>query len=80
MSQTARFQETLRRLAVFDERFVEKGFGLDLAQRSALDAKTVTLLQIAVSVAIGSSAACLERSGAHPGRLRYFRNRDPAER
>jgi hypothetical protein len=25
MSQTARFQETLRRLAVFDERFVEKG-------------------------------------------------------
>jgi len=64
MSQTARFQETLRRLAVFDERFVEKGFGLDLVQRSALDAKTVALLQVAVSVAIGSSAVCLQWSAA----------------
>ena len=64
MSQTARFQETLRRLAIFDERFVERGFGLDLAQRSALDAKTVALLQVAVSVAIGSSAVCLQWSAA----------------
>ena len=64
MSQTARFQETLRRLAVFDERFVETGFGLDLVQRSALDAKTVALLQVAVSVAIGSSAVCLQWSAA----------------
>ena len=66
MSQTARFQETLRRLAIFDERFVEQGFGRDLAQASALDAKTVALLQVAVSVAIGSSrSAC---NGAPPGR------------
>ena len=64
MNQTARFQETLRRLAVFDERFVEKGFGLDVAQGSALDAKTVALLQVAVSVAIGSSAVCLQWSAA----------------
>ena len=64
MSQTARFQETLRRLAIFDERFVEQGFGRDLAQASALDAKTVALLQVAVSVAIGSSAVCLQWSAA----------------
>ena len=53
MSQAARFQETLRRLAIFDEGFVDAGFGLDLGQASALDAKTVALLQVAVSVAIG---------------------------
>jgi AhpD family alkylhydroperoxidase len=64
MSQTARFQETLRRLAVFDERFVEAGFGLDLAQTSSLDAKTAALLQVAVSVATGSSAVCLQWSTA----------------
>ena len=64
MSQTARFQETLRRLAIFDERFVETGFRLDVAQTSALDAKTVALLQVAVSVAIGSSAVCLQWSAA----------------
>jgi len=64
MNQTARFQETLRRLAIFDERFAETGFGLDLTQASALDAKTVALLQVAVSVAIGSSAVCLQWSAA----------------
>jgi alkylhydroperoxidase/carboxymuconolactone decarboxylase family protein YurZ len=64
MSQTARFQETLRRLAIFDEGFVEAGFGLGLGQASALDAKTVALLQVAVSVAIGSSAVCLQWSTA----------------
>jgi 4-carboxymuconolactone decarboxylase len=64
MSQTARFQETLRRLAIFDEEFAGTRFGPDLAQRSALDAKTVALLQVAVSVAIGSSAVCLEWSAA----------------
>jgi AhpD family alkylhydroperoxidase len=62
MSQTARFKETLRRLAIFDERFVETGFGPELAQSSALDAKTVALLQVAVSVATGSSAVCLQWS------------------
>ena len=64
MSQTARFQETLRRLVIFDEGFVEAGFGLDRADASALDAKTAALLQVAVSVAIGSSAVCLQWSAA----------------
>ena len=64
MSQTARFQETLRRLAIFDEGFVEAGFGPDLGKASALDAKTAALLQVAVSVANGSSAVCLQWSTA----------------
>jgi alkylhydroperoxidase/carboxymuconolactone decarboxylase family protein YurZ len=59
MGQTARFQEALRRLAIFDEGLVKAGFGLDLGQGSALDAKTAALLQVAVSVALGSSAVCL---------------------
>jgi alkylhydroperoxidase/carboxymuconolactone decarboxylase family protein YurZ len=64
MSQTMRFQETLRRLAMIDEGFVqdEAGLGLDPAATSALDSKTAALLQVAVSVAIGSSAVCLEWS------------------
>jgi hypothetical protein len=53
MSQTARFQETLRKLTIFDEGLVEAGFGLDLAQTSALEAKIAALLQVAVSVAMG---------------------------
>ena len=60
MDQTTRFQETLRRLAIFDERFVEAGSGLDLAEASALDPKTAALLQLGASVAIGSSAVCLQ--------------------
>ena len=58
----AGFQETLRRLAVFDEGFVTAGFGLGLAGTPDLDPKTAALLQVGVSVAIGSSAACLEWS------------------
>jgi alkylhydroperoxidase/carboxymuconolactone decarboxylase family protein YurZ len=58
------FQETLRRLAIFDEGFVNAGFGLDLVRTSALDPKTAALLQLGVSVAIGSSAVCLEWSVA----------------
>jgi alkylhydroperoxidase/carboxymuconolactone decarboxylase family protein YurZ len=64
MSQAARFQETLRRLAIFDEGFVEAGFGLRLADTPALEAKTAALLQVAVAVAIGSSAVCLQWSAA----------------
>jgi alkylhydroperoxidase/carboxymuconolactone decarboxylase family protein YurZ len=64
MSQAARFQETLRRLAIFDEGIATAGFGPDLGQTSALDAKTTALLQVAVSVAIGSSAVCLQWSAA----------------
>jgi 4-carboxymuconolactone decarboxylase len=60
----AGFQETLRRLAIFDEGFVRAGFGLGLAGTSTLDPKTAALLQLGVSVAIGSSAVCLEWSAA----------------
>jgi alkylhydroperoxidase/carboxymuconolactone decarboxylase family protein YurZ len=64
MGQTIRFQETLRRLAIFDEGLAEAGLRPSLAGESALDAKTVALLQLAVSVAIGSSAVCLQWSTA----------------
>jgi 4-carboxymuconolactone decarboxylase len=64
MGQMVRFHETLRRLAMIDEGFVadEAGLGLDPAQASALDPRTAALLQLAVSVAIGSPAVCLEWS------------------
>ena len=59
-----RFQETLRRLAIIDEGFVEDqaGLGLGLAGISALDPKTAALLHVGVSVALGSPAVCLEWS------------------
>jgi alkylhydroperoxidase/carboxymuconolactone decarboxylase family protein YurZ len=62
MSQTARFHETLRKLAIIHEGFVqnEAGLGLGLARNPVLDDKTTTLLQVATSVAIGSSPVCLE--------------------
>jgi len=65
MGQTARFQETLRRLAMIDEGFVQDqaGLGLDPAERWALDPKTAALLQVAVPVetALGHDvAAALE--------------------
>jgi hypothetical protein len=61
MSQTVRFQDNLRRLAMMDERFVleDVGVGLDPEGLSALDPKTAALLQVGVSVAIGSSAVSL---------------------
>ena len=62
MDPAARYQEILRRLAIFDEELVTAGFGLGLASTSALDLRTAALLQLAASVAIGSSAACLECS------------------
>ena len=40
----------------------EAGLGLSQAATSALDPKTVALLRVGVSVAIGSSAVCLEWS------------------
>jgi len=64
MSQTARCQETLHRLAIFDEGFVKAGFGLDPGHRSALNAKAAALLQVAASVALGSSAVCLQWNAA----------------
>ena len=59
-----RFQETLRRLAMIDEGFVEDQarLGLGLVSTSALDPKTAALLQVGVLVAIGSPAVCLEWS------------------
>jgi len=65
-SQSASFHETLRRLAMIDEAFVGERAGIVLypAAPLALDAKTTTLLQLAVSVAIGSSAACVEWSAS----------------
>jgi alkylhydroperoxidase/carboxymuconolactone decarboxylase family protein YurZ len=64
MTQMVRFQETLRRLAIFDERLVQGGFGLGPAGAPQLEAKTAALLQVAVSVAIGSSPVCLQWSAA----------------
>jgi 4-carboxymuconolactone decarboxylase len=64
LGQMARFQETLRRLAMIDEGFVvdEAGLGLGVAGTSALDPRTAALLQVAASAAIGSPAVCLEWS------------------
>jgi 4-carboxymuconolactone decarboxylase len=64
MSQTVKFQETLRRLAMIDEGFVEHRavLGLGPAETSALDPKTAALLQVGVLVSLGSSAVCLEWS------------------
>ena len=63
MSQTARFRETLRRLAMIDEGFVkdEAGLALGPAGTSALDPKTAALLQVGASVSVGSSV-CLQWS------------------
>jgi len=64
MGQTMRFEETLRRLAIIDERFVEDRakLGLSLATELALDSKTAALLQLAASVALGPATVCLEWS------------------
>lgn len=57
-----RFAEILRRLTVIDEGFVEGGAGLGLSAAGtvALDPRTVALLRLGASVAIGSSAVSLE--------------------
>lgn len=62
MSQTDRHQETLRRLAMIDEGFVEDQarLGLGPAGTVALDARTAALLQLGASVAIGSPEVCVE--------------------
>src|SRR6201988_4845432 len=53
MTQTVRFQETLRRLAMIDEGFVEDqaGLGLDLARTSTLEPRIAALLQLGILVA-----------------------------
>jgi alkylhydroperoxidase/carboxymuconolactone decarboxylase family protein YurZ len=57
-----KFQEILRRLAIFDDELAREVSGLGVPRTTALDGKTEALLQVAVSVAIGSSAVCLEWS------------------
>jgi len=51
------------------EAFVEDQAGLRLGQAGelALDPKTAALLQLGVSVAIGSPAVCIEWSAPHHG-------------
>jgi|SRR6516165_2082545 len=60
------FQETLRRLAMIDEAFVEgqAGLGLGLAGTPILDPKTAALLQLGASVASGATGMSLEWSTA----------------
>ena len=64
MSHTVRFQETLRRLTMIDEGFVEGqvGLGLGLAGARILDPRTAALVQVAALAAMGSPAVCLEWS------------------
>ena len=64
MSQAVRFQETLRRLAMIDEAFVEDQakLGMGLAGTLALDPRTAALLQLGASVATGAPGVCLEWS------------------
>ena len=66
MDPTARFQDTLRRLAMVDENFVDgqAGLALDHAETPALDPRTVALLRLGASVAIGSPAVCVQWSAA----------------
>jgi alkylhydroperoxidase/carboxymuconolactone decarboxylase family protein YurZ len=63
MSQTAKFEETLRWLAAIDDDFVgdEVGLRIDSATTS-LDPKTAALLRVGASVALGSPGVCLEWS------------------
>ena len=62
MIHLARFQDTLRKLAMIDEGFVEDHAGLTLGHSpvSALDPKTITLLQLGAAIAIGSPGICTE--------------------
>ena len=64
MGQAARFQETLRRLAMIDEGFVEgqAGMMLDPPGTLALDPKTAALLRVGAAIAAEASAVGLEWS------------------
>ena len=62
MAQTPRFQETLRKLAMIEESFIEgeAGLGFDLAATSTLDPKTAMLLRVGACVAVASPGVCLQ--------------------
>ncbi len=64
MGHSVRFQETLRRLAMIDEGFVEDQarLGLSPVRAPTLDPKTAALVQLGAVVALGSSAMCLQWS------------------
>jgi alkylhydroperoxidase/carboxymuconolactone decarboxylase family protein YurZ len=64
MWQTARFQETQRRLAMIDEGLVadQAGLALGPAGGSSLDPKTEALLRVGAAAAIWASPVCLELS------------------
>jgi alkylhydroperoxidase/carboxymuconolactone decarboxylase family protein YurZ len=64
MNQEARFHETLRKLTLIHEGFVQDKarLALDLARPAALDPRTAALVVVSVAVAIGSSSFCLQWS------------------
>jgi alkylhydroperoxidase/carboxymuconolactone decarboxylase family protein YurZ len=64
MSYSVRFHETLRRLTMIDEAFIEDQarLGLGLNGTPAMDAKSIALLRLAAAVAIGSPGVFLEWS------------------
>jgi 4-carboxymuconolactone decarboxylase len=66
MTQEARFQEALRKLATIHEGLVQDKarLRLDLTKTPALDPKTAALLALAVAVAIGSSSLYLRWSAS----------------
>ena len=75
MVQTTGFQETLRKLAMIDEGFIEHqaGLGLYLARTSALDPKTAALLQLGPRRPSGPRRSAW--NGAPPGHWRPARRR-----
>jgi AhpD family alkylhydroperoxidase len=62
MNQEAQFHETLRKLTMIHEGFVQDKarLALDLARTAALDPKTAALIVVAVAAALGSSSFCLQ--------------------
>ena len=66
MNQAPRYQETLRRLAIFDEDLVTRGSGSTWPGRRYWILRPRRCCSPGVSVAIGSSAVCLEWSAARP--------------
>ena len=82
VSRMARFQQTPRRLAMGDEAFVqdEAGLGLDRAGASAPDPGTAALLRLGGGGGYRVAGGLPGMERCVPGRLRYFRSRDPAER